>query len=110
MTMSELTVPIDLIPDAVITVDRAGVIQQVNRQLATMFSYQANELVGQPIEILLPERVRERHINYRKAFQARPTMRPMGATSNSLAAARMAASFRSTSCSIRSRLTGVFSR
>jgi diguanylate cyclase (GGDEF)-like protein/PAS domain S-box-containing protein len=78
MTMSELTVPIDLIPDAVITVDRAGVIQQVNRQLATMFSYQANELVGQPIEILLPERVRERHINYRKAFQARPTMRPMG--------------------------------
>ncbi len=76
--MLEPTIPIDLIPDAVITVGGSGLILQVNRQLTAMFGYGDDELIGQPVEILLPERIRQRHIQYRMAFQDRPMMRPMG--------------------------------
>jgi diguanylate cyclase (GGDEF)-like protein/PAS domain S-box-containing protein len=44
-----------------------------------MFGYEEAELIGRPIEILLPERVRERHIGHRAAIHSRPTIRPMGA-------------------------------
>jgi diguanylate cyclase (GGDEF)-like protein/PAS domain S-box-containing protein len=76
--MTDRTVSFDLIPDAIVTVDRAGIIRQVNSQLTAMFGYQAGELIGQPIEILLPERARQRHVHLRTAFQLSPTMRPMG--------------------------------
>jgi diguanylate cyclase (GGDEF)-like protein/PAS domain S-box-containing protein len=76
--MTDRTVSVDLIPDAIVTVDRAGIIRQVNSQLTAMFGYQAGELIGQPIEILLPERARHRHVHLRAAFQLSPTMRPMG--------------------------------
>ncbi len=76
--MTDRTVSFDLIPDAIVTVDRSGIIRQVNSQLTAMFDYAAGELIGQPIEILLPERVRRRHVHLRAAFQRSPTMRPMG--------------------------------
>src|SRR5271156_2728413 len=69
----------DLIPDALVTVDMSGTIRQANRQLTAMFGYEEQELLGQPIEILLPERVRDRHIRHRTAFQLKPIIRPMGA-------------------------------
>jgi diguanylate cyclase (GGDEF)-like protein/PAS domain S-box-containing protein len=78
--MPERTISFDLIPDAIVTADFNGIIRQVNRQLTAMFGYEENELIGQPIEVLLPERVRERHIGHRAAIHSRPTIRPMGAS------------------------------
>jgi PAS domain S-box-containing protein len=78
IVMPDRTVSFDLIPDAIVTVDRSGIIRQVNSQLNAMFGYRAEELIGQPIEILLPERARQRHVHHRTAFQLNPTMRPMG--------------------------------
>jgi PAS domain S-box-containing protein len=77
--MPDRTISFDLIPDAIVTTDFDGVIRQVNSQLTAMFGYEENELIGQPIEVLLPERVRERHIGHRAAIYSRPTIRPMGA-------------------------------
>jgi PAS domain S-box-containing protein len=76
--MPDRTVSFNLIPNAIFTVDRSGIIRQVNSQLTAMFGYRAEELIGQPIEILLPERARQRHVHHRTAFQLNPTMRPMG--------------------------------
>jgi diguanylate cyclase (GGDEF)-like protein/PAS domain S-box-containing protein len=76
--MPERTISFDLIPDALVTADFHGVIRQVNSQLTSMFGYQENELIGRPIEVLLPERVRERHIQHRAALDKRPMIRPMG--------------------------------
>jgi PAS domain S-box-containing protein len=77
-TMPDRTISFDVIPDAIVTADLNGVIRQVNSQLTAMFEYQESELIGQPIEVLLPERVRERHIVHRAAIHTRPTIRPMG--------------------------------
>ncbi len=68
----------NLIPDAVVTVDHSGAIRQVNGRLTAMFGYEETELLNQPIEILLPERVRQRHVHYRTGYQLKPTIRPMG--------------------------------
>ena len=76
--MPERTISFDLIPDAIVTADFNGLITQVNSQLTAMFGYQESELIGQPIEVLLPERVRKRHIGHRAAIDSRPTIRPMG--------------------------------
>jgi diguanylate cyclase (GGDEF)-like protein/PAS domain S-box-containing protein len=76
--MTEQTVPIDFLPDAVITADRAGIIQLVNERLAEMFGFRPDELIGQPIEMLLPERSREPHIQHRKVFDLNPSIRTMG--------------------------------
>jgi diguanylate cyclase (GGDEF)-like protein/PAS domain S-box-containing protein len=76
--MPNRTISFDLIPDAIVTADFNGVIRQVNSQLTSMFGYRENELIGQPIEVLLPERVRERHIRHRAALDNRPMIRPMG--------------------------------
>jgi diguanylate cyclase (GGDEF)-like protein/PAS domain S-box-containing protein len=68
----------DLIPDALVTVDHSGTIRQVNGRLSAMFGYEERELLDQPIEILLPERVRQGHVHHRKGYQLKPTIRPMG--------------------------------
>ena len=66
--MPERTISFDLIPDAIVTANSNGVIRQVNSQLTAMFGYHENELIGQPIEVLLPERDRERHVQHRAAL------------------------------------------
>ena len=76
--MPERTISFDLIPDALVTADFNGVIRQVNSQLTSMFGYQENELIGRPIEVLLPERVRGRHTHHRAALDRHPMIRPMG--------------------------------
>ena len=65
-------------PDAMIIVDSRGTISIVNGQAEVMFGYTRSELVGQPIEILLPERLRDDHLPYRAAFLEDPQLRPMG--------------------------------
>ncbi len=68
----------DLIPDALLTVDQRGAIRQVNDRLTAMFGYEKTELLEQPIEILLPERIRRRHVRHRNDYQLKPATRPMG--------------------------------
>jgi PAS domain S-box-containing protein len=65
-------------PDAVVIVDAAGAIQIVNRQTEVLFGYPRAELIGQPVEALLPERFRERHVHHREGYQGDPHTRPMG--------------------------------
>ena len=68
----------ELSPDAIALVDGEGRIRRVNGQARSMFGYSREELVGRPIETLLPERFRERHAGHRSRFQAEPRLRPMG--------------------------------
>jgi PAS domain S-box-containing protein len=65
-------------PDGVVIVDRAGLIQIVNRQTEVLFGYPRAELLGQPVEVLLPERFRGRHLNHRAGYQHDPRTRAMG--------------------------------
>lgn len=65
-------------PDAMIIIDHFGKITVVNGQVETMFGYSRKQLLGQEVEMLLPEKIRDRHISHRAAFAANPQLRPMG--------------------------------
>jgi PAS domain S-box-containing protein len=66
-------------PDASVIVDAAGRITFVNAQTEKLFGYSRAELVGAPLETLLPERYRARHRELRETFMVAPRQRPMGA-------------------------------
>jgi PAS domain S-box-containing protein len=65
-------------PDAIVIVDADGRIVLANRQVTALFGYDAEELLGEEIAILLPERFRAGHEEHRAAYTARPRTRPMG--------------------------------
>ena len=69
---------LEAIPDAVVAVNRQGVIIQVNSQTEAMFSYTREELIGQNIEILVPERQRGDHHRHRDEYHTQPKIRRMG--------------------------------
>lgn len=62
-----------------IIADREGKIVRVNIQAEKLFGYEKDALVGQPVEVLVPERFRKNHLQYRKSFVEQPRTRPMGA-------------------------------
>lgn len=66
-------------PSGLLMVDRDGRIVLVNAQLERLFGYSRAELIGQPVDLLVPERSRPGHAGQRAAFFAAPTGRPMGA-------------------------------
>ncbi|MFI5363260.1 MAG: PAS domain S-box protein [Elusimicrobiota bacterium] len=66
-------------PDAMVIVDPKGRIVQVNTQAEKLFGYERRELVDQPMEMLLPERFRGRHVAHRDGYFGGPVARPMGA-------------------------------
>jgi len=66
-------------PDPMVIVDPEGIITRINRRLESAFGYRREELVGQPVEILIPEEQRREHARLRSGYTADPTPRPMGA-------------------------------
>ncbi len=69
---------LDAAPDAMVVVDSIGAIVLVNRQTESLFGYSRDELVGNPVEILIPERFRNRHPRHREGFFKQSRVRPMG--------------------------------
>jgi PAS domain S-box-containing protein len=72
-------------PDAIVIVDEEGMIALVNVRAEELFEYPREELIGHPIEILLPRGLRSRHLEHRREFIAEPRARPMGAGMDLLA-------------------------
>ncbi|MFF1414958.1 PAS domain S-box protein [Streptomyces sp. NPDC058289] len=66
-------------PDAMVIVDDAGVIRLVNAQTEALFGYPRQELLGRPIDVLVPERFRGLHPRHRLGYAASRQVRPMGA-------------------------------
>lgn len=78
LPMDQLGAFLDAAPDAMVIADLEGSIVFVNSAAETLFGYPRDMLVNQPVEILIPERFRESHAGYRRAFSMAPRRRPMG--------------------------------
>jgi PAS domain S-box-containing protein len=70
---------VESVANAIVMVGPVGRIEMVNIQAERIFGYSRTELLGRPVEILLPERYRLHHPGLRQAFFADPQARPMGA-------------------------------
>jgi PAS domain S-box-containing protein len=77
-TESALRSLLEALPDAMLLIDRDGVIRHVNTPAERLFGYQRTELVGATIELLVPERLRAAHVAHRARYFADPRVRPMG--------------------------------
>ncbi|MBO0731229.1 MAG: PAS domain S-box protein, partial [Acidimicrobiaceae bacterium] len=65
-------------PDAIVVVGASGAIEMVNPAVKTLFGYEPGELIGQPVETLIPERLRAVHRRHQAGFRAQPLARAMG--------------------------------
>src|SRR5260370_23710306 len=65
-------------PDAMVIVDESGTIVLVNGQTEALFGYSREEVLGQPIEVLVPEGLRESHVRHRSIYASHPNVRTMG--------------------------------
>ncbi len=65
-------------PDAIVIVNSEGKIQLINKETEKLFGYSRGELLGQKIELLVPERYRQYHGGHRDDYFAEPRVRPMG--------------------------------
>lgn len=101
---------LDVAPDAMVGVNRDGVIVMANAQTEAVFGYERDALLGEPIEVLVPDHVKGLHPGHRTADLREPRTRPMGAPSSSRAGAQTDRSSRPRSASARSRPSGVPSR
>jgi PAS domain S-box-containing protein len=66
------------IQEGLILTDQSGTIRLVNPRTEKLFGYQADELIGQKIEVLIPQEYREKHVTSRDGYQKRPVNRQMG--------------------------------
>ena len=69
---------LEVLPEAVVVIDATGRITLVNQQTEALFGYARAELLGQPIEHLIPQRFRQAHRRHRASYVAAPTTRPAG--------------------------------
>ena len=64
--------------EGLVVVDTNGMICLANPRIGELFGYEVKELLDQPIEILIPDTIRDRHVKQRSAYQKDPHQRPMG--------------------------------
>ncbi|MFN8383160.1 MAG: PAS domain S-box protein [Anaerolineales bacterium] len=65
-------------PDAMVVVDKLGIINLVNSQTEKLFGYDRAEIMGQTIEVLVPKRLRKKHSKHREDYYVEHPVRPMG--------------------------------
>jgi protein-histidine pros-kinase len=65
-------------PDAILVIDREGRINQANSQVEQLFGYDRKNLLGQPVEVLIPKPFRDAHLAHRREYSEQPQRRPMG--------------------------------
>jgi len=70
---------LDSAPDAMVISNDTGQIELVNQQTEKIFGYKRDELIGQPIELLIPQEYHARHVPHRTKYFKDPNVRPMGA-------------------------------
>jgi PAS domain S-box-containing protein len=68
----------ELAPDGMLVADSGGRIMYASSQLGRIFGHRPEDLVGQPVEVLVPERLRSRHEDHRTRYAQHPVGRPMG--------------------------------
>lgn len=69
---------LEVAPDGIVIVDGQGTIRLVNAQTEALFGYRREELVGQPVELLVPDRFRRGHVRHRESYSGAAMIRPMG--------------------------------
>jgi PAS domain S-box-containing protein len=70
---------LDAAPDATVIVNEEGIIQMINHQTENLFGYTREELIGQPVDILVPQELRGKHVHHREGFVKEARVRTMGA-------------------------------
>ncbi len=70
---------VEAAPNAMVMINSDGRVVLVNGQTERMFGWPRAELIGQPVEVLLNQSLRQRHVEYRDAYMHRPEVRAMGA-------------------------------
>ncbi|HKQ47930.1 MAG TPA: response regulator [Phycisphaerae bacterium] len=65
-------------PDGMMVVDAGGIIRLANAQVEQLFGYTRDELVGSPVEVLVPDSIRDKHVSLRNSYLADPSARDMG--------------------------------
>lgn len=78
LARTEFQALVESAPDALLMIDEQGCIALVNHQVEELFGYARQELVGQQLECLLPERFHKLHLRHRHAYVQTPVLRPMG--------------------------------
>lgn len=68
-----------MLPDAMVIIDSSGNILFANHQVEVLFGYTSAEIVGGPVEVLLPQRFRQQHVGHRSSYTRNVRVRPMGA-------------------------------
>jgi PAS domain S-box-containing protein len=76
--IERLRLVVEASPTAMVMVDASGVIDLVNAQTETVFGYGREEMIGQPVEMLMPERYRSHHPKHRADYFRSPQRRSMG--------------------------------
>lgn len=69
---------IESAPDAIVLTDEDGRIVLVNGQAESLFRWYRDDLMGKPVEVLLPARFRKQHVSHRASYLLNPSARPMG--------------------------------
>jgi PAS domain S-box-containing protein len=69
---------VEAAPDGIVVTGPHGAILLINAEAERMFGYERDQLVGKPIHVLVPERLRARHPDHVKSFHVNPRLRPMG--------------------------------
>lgn len=73
---------INISPDAVFICDLEGKIQLINQEAVQLFGYEQTELIGKPIEVLIPHHMREKHKHHRTNYTQNAHLREMGKVNN----------------------------